>query len=93
MKDAKENYKKFKKRINTSWEEIDRSHDNELRGLYVTKNLNREIYKQGEDWYRSGLTLADADESLQNDFSFVSGFERGRRLALIEESKSNSKTK
>ena len=60
-----------------------------LKKLDYAKHYNKDIYEKGEAWYNSGLTLEDAPVELQNDINFVNGYERGRRLALIEEMQNN----
>lgn len=63
--------------------------EDKLKKLDYAKHYNKDIYEKGEAWYNSGLTLEDAPVELQNDINFVNGYERGRRLALIEEMQNN----
>ena len=49
------------------------------------------IQKKGLDWFNSGLSFDDAPEELRKNTNFVNGFNKGKRLAMIEEMKKEDK--
>lgn len=64
-----------------------------LKNLHIQAKISTESYKKGEAWYKSGLSLDDAPEEFKEDYSFVYGFEHGKRLSLIQEIQNASSSK
>jgi hypothetical protein len=73
--------------------EEDARREKDREKMAISRELDRRAYEKGEEWFKSGLTLEDADEKLKNNKSFVYGFERGKRLAFIAELKGNDQKK
>lgn len=44
------------------------------------------IFNQGIEWYNSGLEIEDAPEKIRNNTNFIRGFEKGRRVAEVNNS-------
>ena len=57
------------------------------------KHFDSNLFNQGMEWFRNGLTLEDAPDSFKNDASFIKGYNRGQRLAIIQELNSNSRSR
>lgn len=55
----------------------------------ATTAFDPEIFNKGIEWYQSGLPIEDAPEELKNNAHFVNGYEKGKRLAKIEELQNN----
>ena len=64
-----------------------------LKNLHIQSKISTESYKKGEEWYNSGLSLDDAPDEFREDYSFVYGFEHGKRLALIQKIQNASSKK
>ena len=50
---------------------------------------NPKTFNDGILWFNEGMALVDAPENLRNNTNFIDGYEKGRRLAMIEEMKNN----
>lgn len=51
----------------------------------MNTNMSRDMYTMGENWFKNGLSFEEASIELQQNSSFKNGFERGKRLAYIQE--------
>ena len=68
-----------------NYDKIQYYQEQKLKNLGYSKNFDSKLYLKGEEWYNSGLTLADAPEELINNKSFINGYKRGERIALAKE--------
>ena len=55
------------------------------KNLEHKKVTNIDIFNKGYEWFESGLSLEDAPEEMKNDFNFVNGFEKAKRVKKINE--------
>ena len=74
-------------------ERVADANENGVFSRYHNFTFEQDKYDKGVEWYNSGLGIEDAPVELQNNRSFVNGFKRGHRLALIEELTSKNKTR
>ena len=69
----------------------------DLRNKEIRKNYVRpdkrdlDICNKGLEWFKSGLALEDAPKELKNNTNFINGFNKGKRLAMIESLQNDSK--
>lgn len=56
------------------------------KNLEHKKVTNIDIFNKGYEWFESGLSLEDASDEIKNDFNFVNGFEKAKRVQKINES-------
>ena len=64
----------------------------EIKMNYVRpdkRDLN--ICNKGIEWFNEGLSLDDAPEELKNNTNFINGSNKGKRLAIIESLRNDSK--
>ena len=71
------------------YHEIEKDTKKKNLGATQTVPYDKNLYDKGMEWYNSGLTLEDASPEDRNNIHFVNGYERGKRLALIEEMQKN----
>ena len=65
--------------------ENDRHFENHLKNLNNTRTFSKENFNQGVEFYNSGESLDNIDESFLKDVGFMSGYEYAKRLAMIQE--------
>ena len=69
----------------------------DLRNKEIRKNYVRpdkrdlDICNKGLEWFKNGLALEDAPIELKNNTNFINGFNKGKRLAMIESLQNESK--
>lgn len=56
-----------------------------LKQADIKHNFDKGIFVKGRNWCEEGFTLDDAPENMKNHPSFVAGFEKGKRLKLINQ--------
>lgn len=62
----------------------------------IVRDFSKDNYANGEEWFKSGLPFEEAPIELQQNTAFKNGFERGKRLAYIQElneTENNKKTR
>ena len=72
--------------LNAKFISEEEAFNNRLKHIAETNvpNFNKNEYDLGTNWALQGMTLEDAGD-MANSKSFQRGFERGRRLLLIQE--------
>ena len=78
---------------NVSNIESEEAFERTLKFLDSGANFDRDLFNKGQMWFESGLTLEDAPEHFRINRNFVRGFERGKRIAYIQELQLNKKSK
>ena len=78
---------------NVSNIESEKSFDRTLKFLDSGANYDRDIFSKGQQWFESGLSLEDAPLEFRSNRNFVRGFDRGRRIAFIQELQLKKKEK
>lgn len=63
--------------------------DRKVRNLEHVKTFDKELFEKGLRWFEEGLSLDDASEELRNEFNFVNGFEKAKRLKDINDNLRN----
>lgn len=63
--------------------------DRRIKNLEHVKEFDKATFEKGLEWFDSGLSLDDADISLRENFNFVNGFEKAKRLKDINDSLRN----
>lgn len=58
--------------------------DRWLKNLEHVQAYDEEIFNKGIEWFKSGLSLEDAPENMRNNHNFINGFNKGKRLAEID---------
>ena len=89
----KREYGKIIRETNLNWVCCTNASKKKLATLHAIVSFEQDKYDKGLEWYNSGLGIEDAPVELQNNRSFVDGFKRGHRLALIEELTSKNKSR
>lgn len=51
----------------------------------ISHNFDEKLFIKGREWFESGLPLKDAPEDMKKNVSFISGFRKGQRLQLIND--------
>ena len=62
--------------------------DKILKNLHQLATFQPDVFEKGEEWYKSGLSLDEVPEEFKTNRSFINGYKRGQRLAMIEEMQS-----
>ena len=69
-----------------------RNYNSRLVALDIhTKNLEHkkvtdiDTFNKGVMWFESGLSLEDASDEMKNNFNFVNGYEKAKRMKNINE--------
>ena len=70
---------------NSSIVVAEQSFEKHLKRLNDSSKFDRDFYQKGTLWFESGLSLEDAPEEFRTNKDFIRGFERGKRLAFIQE--------
>lgn len=66
--------------------------EKERRMNYVRQDKrDLDICNQGLEWYKNGFALEDAPLELRNNTNFINGFNKGKRLDMIESLQNESK--
>lgn len=59
---------------------------NKANNSAVVDRFDEDIFKQGESWFATGLSLEEAPDDKKNNSNFRKGFERAQRIANVEQS-------
>ena len=86
-------YKILAKDISYSINEGRDTFEKKLKDLASKERFSSDLYNKGEQWFNSGLTLDEAPDELKNNNSFLNGFMRGHRLAIIEKLNKQGKSR
>ena len=65
--------------------EKEESEEKYLKSLHDTKTFDRDLFNLGVEYYTNGGKLEDVKEEYRNNKSFLNGYARGERLAMIEQ--------
>ena len=59
--------------------------DRRLKHLEHMPVADKDIFNKGYTWFENGLLLEDAPEELRENFNFVNGFDKAKRVIAINE--------
>ena len=96
---GKMNYEKRKrddKVINNSGAysvEKEKSFNKYLEMLYHKKSFDAELFEKGMEYFNLGGILQEAKDEYKNNYSFVNGYNKAKRLAIIAEVEEKYKSK
>ena len=57
--------------------------EKKMQSVVRTDKYDQKIFNQGIEWYNTGLEISDAPENIRNNTNFVRGFEKGKRVAEV----------
>lgn len=52
--------------------------------MTATDKYDSNIFEKGINWFNEGMSLEEAPDNIKNNTNFIRGYERAKRLALIE---------
>ena len=61
------------------------SKDRWSKNLEHKKVADKTIFDKGFMWYENGLSLDDASDEMKNNFNFINGYEKAKRIKNINE--------
>lgn len=59
--------------------------DKWAKKLEHKKEFDEGTFYKGYEWFNNGLSLDEAPDDMKNNFNFVNGFEKARRIKNINE--------
>ena len=59
--------------------------DRKFKNLEHVKVADKNIFNEGYKWFESGLSLDDAPLELRENFNFINGFDKAKRVMAINE--------
>ena len=54
-----------------------------MQNMVRADKYDQNIFDKGIEWYNTGLEISDAPENIRNNTNFIRGYEKGKRLAEI----------
>lgn len=55
------------------------------KSLEHKKVTDKNIFNKGYMWFENGLSLDDASDEMKNNFNFINGYEKAKRIKNINE--------